>query len=1756
MKKESFISRRDIFLNAKPFRQLLLLLIVTVVSVPAQELTSRPERGLSGKGTRQTSDIDSINLQNGSVTLALPLASLPPVAGGKLSYTLSAYYNSNLWNGYRTEVLGKQSGCDVTYTKATLGIAGDGGWSIGGQYEIIFRDASQDYDYLLPNSSVCGNDFYAMQGRFFKPILKMPDGSEHEMRIENADFPIFDGYREHLQNYYKAQGSGYLPFTSQIRLYTVDGTYITATFDPSGDYAIYLKDGTQVQSATGGGQRIKDMNGNSILITAGSAEDEQTGREIKWSQTTYGLDPATKVEYQSVGGTWQTVWIIWGKTTVEGIIYETKDWDQNAFDPRNTCDKAQIFTGRINVIRQIILPAAEQTLPPQKYVFDYNSDTKVSVTTNNVKFTCGSDSPPATSYTRDVSGMGEISRVITPTGAEIKYTYQDQQLSPIMPATDFLLKNAIQKKEVIHDGTTDTWNYNVPLGTIVDHSSMTAPDGSLYEEDYYPTDPLRNSQAGTTGLGGLTYRNKQSGKIMSEKHWTLLGGTNLIPFGSGPIGNRVTFNPAVDTEYTTLLADDGITRLKMTAKKFQYDYNGELIQTIEYDWFDPGTVIFGSNDYPNFGLPTGVPASATVLRVVNNGYYNQSAAASSTNAYQKRSLGTSTTLLGFLMETTVGDGTNVKSKSQISYDGLNYGTAPTKGNATQASAWNDTNNQWINSGMIYDSYGNVITKTDPKGYTAQIFYEDNTHAMPTKTIVDPLNGSGQQISTATYDYYTGAILSSTDINGNISSVDYYNHLLGAVDPYARPGTTCSPYISIDGINKRRTVKTYYEDAARKTRVESDLFNEGDQVLKTRETRDQLGRAVMAERNENGANNYTISSETVYKTQDRIVLQSNPHRSSVSSTDGWTRATGDILGRSIEAATFSGTAQPPIIGTNANWTGSVTTAYLTNTTTVTDQAGRQRRSITNALGQLTRVDEPDVNNSDQLGAVDSPYQPTNYSYDILGNLTQVVQGVQTRTFQYDSLSRLKQAANPESGAISYIYDNNGNLTSKTDARGVVTAYSYDALNRVTNRNYSAPPGLANYQAAPNVVYTYDDPNIANAKGRLTKVSATGGTNITAETRYQAFDILGRVVQSQQWIDGTSYGDPMTYSYNLSGALVEQKYPSGRVVKNVLDANGDLAIVQSKKNAASGYFNYAKNFSYTAAGAVTSMQLGNGRWESTQFNSRLQPTQIALGTTQNATDKLKLNFTYNTAGQNDNNGNVLSQTITVPTETRNNQTYNSLTAVQAYTYDALNRLKSATENINGGSTPEWKQTFTYDRYGNRNFDTANNNTTTIPAGCAVAVCNPQVDPATNKLIGYNFDNAGNTKTDASGRSFIYDGMNRETEVKDTNGVSIGKYFYDGEKRRVKKISAQETTIFVYNAFGQLVAEYSTATNNTPQVSYLTTDALGTPRLNTDANGNVTARHDYFPFGEEIPRSSYGQDTIRQKFTGYEENAETPDIDFAQARYYSKILGRFLTVDPSGSSAKKFNPQTLNRYNYVLNNPLNLVDPSGLQQECPKGEKCIDRGVVGVVNIKIPWYRKLIDTGKSVAKKLFGSTTTHAQEIEEDIEPREPLNEKEREELLKEEGFEPIEPPFIGPRLTGAQKEQLFRLNNVGIPEDLVPCFIDDPEPVYEMSNPNPPQQMGPPSLPQSQINTVEDLLNTATGFTRLKHGEKMASVNGQGDAYQILNNLAKTYNAPVQALRNGSPFFTSGNIRVGIHNSRSGTTLDVNQAGAIYKLRVTP
>lgn len=214
-------------------------------------------------------------------------------------------------------------------------------------------------------------------------------------------------------------------------------------------------------------------------------------------------------------------------------------------------------------------------------------------------------------------------------------------------------------------------------------------------------------------------------------------------------------------------------------------------------------------------------------------------------------------------------------------------------------------------------------------------------------------------------------------------------------------------------------------------------------------------------------------------------------------------------------------------------------------------------------------------------------------------------------------------------------------------------------------------------------------------------------------------------------------------------------------------------------------------------------------------------------------------------------------------------------------------------------------------------------------------PSIDPVTNRFsntANYQFDAVGNLIGDIHGRQFVFNGENKQVQVRDAQNNVIGEYRYDGNGRRIKKITATETVVFVYDGFDKLIGEYSTAgPPANPMVHYTATDQLGSPRVLTNERGEVISRRDFHPFGEEIHTAqrttglSYDADTVRKQFTGYERDTET-DLDFAQARMFGSSHGRFTSPDDFLNDTHVSDPQSWNLYSYVRNNPVRFVDPSG--------------------------------------------------------------------------------------------------------------------------------------------------------------------------------------------------------------------------------------
>jgi RHS repeat-associated protein len=561
--------------------------------------------------------------------------------------------------------------------------------------------------------------------------------------------------------------------------------------------------------------------------------------------------------------------------------------------------------------------------------------------------------------------------------------------------------------------------------------------------------------------------------------------------------------------------------------------------------------------------------------------------------------------------------------------------------------------------------------------------------------------------------------------------------------------------------------------------------------------------------------------------------------------------------------------------------------------------------------------------------------TSYAYDALNDLTNVCQGSafvngacpsggQSRTFAYDSLARLITATNPESGATAYTYDNDGNLLTKTDANTDKTIMTYDALNRVASKAYTFVSGYS----TPNVTYCYDgntqgaciyapSGRESNLIGHLALVSSSASS-----TAYGQYSALGNIMQSTQSTGPDSYA--FSYTYNLANAMTQMTLPSGRTVTwNYDNANRISSAGGTPPGGAAK--SYASSISYAAQGPISQFTLGNGLVEVRSYDTyRQQPIGATLGVNNGDSSRLGLGFGYCASGAyscTNNNGNLQSQTITL------------LGATQTYTYDGYNRIYTSTEKT--GATTNWSESFNYDSFGNR-WVSPN------PVGISLSAWTVTADyynSLTNRLTFNNFgyDNAGN-QTTISPYAVSYDVENRQTGFTSTSNGSA-TYTYDGDGRRVTKTTGGVTTTYVYDAGGNLAAEYSSQPPSMPcQTCYLTTDHLGSTRVITDQNGNAVSRHDFLPFGEELATSNrtaaldYGvADNVMHRYTGQQRDLEGPGLDFFRARYFQGAQGRFTSPDSSPSPrptpyALRTDPQTLNLYSYLRNNPLAKVDADG--------------------------------------------------------------------------------------------------------------------------------------------------------------------------------------------------------------------------------------
>ena len=912
---------------------------------------------------------------------------------------------------------------------------------------------------------------------------------------------------------------------------------------------------------------------------------------------------------------------------------------------------------------------------------------------------------------------------------------------------------------------------------------------------------------------------------------------------------------------------------------------------------------------------------------------------------------TGTTVCGTAPTPTLG-GTG----SYTGHDEALYGTTATvpRGNMTSKIARcfvGATSCPDAVTTYIYDETGQVLSMKDPCGngscsdmnvagetHTTTYSYADsytvlsngqnvtysppgNTNAYLTgitypTTVTSDYTGTHavQHIENFQYDYNTGQLTVSKDQN-NQPTTYIYN------DPLARPTQVTYP-------DQGQTTITYNDSPPSPSVTTSRKIDTSGRLLTTVKVMDGLGHAVQTQltTDPDGAD-YT---DTTYDGSGRVYKRSNPHRSASLSTDGTTTYFYDALGRPCLVVPADATVPSSAGCPTSQPTDTVFTTYSGASTTVIDEAGKKRQVQTDAVGGLTQVVEDPGGRG----------YATTYSYDALYNLTSVTQnGSHLRSFSYDSLSRLTSATNPESGGLLYYYDLNGNVTGRIDARNIEIFYGYDALNRMRSKQYSDSTVPAAYYYDQSSVL--NGISVSNPIGRLTSENTYSNGTYPDGSVFFGYDPMGRVLSYFQCVlNCATSGWAMYYTYDFLGDITSYTNGLGTTFTQSVDTAGRLSQISSSLSDPSHPATLATadaTVGYWPNGGLRKVALGNGLTQTTAYNNRLQPCRMNVNSA---------GFRY-TLCTDSPSGNVFDLSYGFNSGTADNGNVMSWSAVgtqafsRTYSYDPLNRLGTMSAPGSTCSGLSWN----YDAWGNRTDQN-------VTAGSCIPF-HQQAD-GNNRLIGFGYDAAGNMTSDGS-HTYYYDAENRIIQVDGTLGTcstATACYIYDAEGKRVQKSAGAAQTIYLYDLSGHVINEVDG--NNATLANYIYAngsllaeyknnstffvheDHLGSSSLLTSMTGTVADCNAFYPFGGQDSTICASSNTTTRKFTGKERDTESGN-DYFGARYYGSSMGRFLSPDPVIITPERLmNPQQLNLYAYVTNNPLRFIDPTGEILQCVGDDK----------------------------------------------------------------------------------------------------------------------------------------------------------------------------------------------------------------------------
>ncbi|NJM39329.1 MAG: carbohydrate-binding protein [Anaerolineae bacterium] len=585
--------------------------------------------------------------------------------------------------------------------------------------------------------------------------------------------------------------------------------------------------------------------------------------------------------------------------------------------------------------------------------------------------------------------------------------------------------------------------------------------------------------------------------------------------------------------------------------------------------------------------------------------------------------------------TAPGTAGNEQSMTEYAYDGLAIGAVPTKGNTTKVRTYTQRapSSLFVESSTGYDAFGRVISVTDANNNTSLTGYEA-TYGY-SRIVTNSLGHTATTIVDARW----GVPITVMDANNNVASAQYDNYgrrtkVWLPTEPTAGPASLEYVY---DLLSRPVNVK-----ARTLMQVASSTYLEGWTYY------DGLGRKLQSQRNDVPNNTRVLTSKR-YNGLGQMLYTSSPYSITGAAGSGFVAPTWTSL-MSYNEAGYDEQGRQTVTIQKSLTTGlfTTTTAYDGWVTRSYDANGNRKDSEVDAFGKLAKVTEYNY-----IAGTGNVTYTTLYAYDLKGSLTRVTDTLgNTTVITYDLAGRKTAMADPDMGGWQYGYDNNGNLASQRDARGLWLYMEYDGLNRlIRKRKDTAGSGPVLSE------WVYD----TIKKGLLTK-SLAYTPDGTVEIQTNGYDARNRVTTSQWIVPGAGGGTfRMDYGYDEANHPVTTRYPGGSagqqgevVTRAFYGVTGQLNTVTSDDGT-----QFVSATSYNPLGQMIEQRLDtglNGLTRQVSFDpATLRTNVLRAGKNAGFTDLQQLTFSY------DANGNLKNVVDGVNSGQR-----------QCYQYDWMNRL----------------------------------------------------------------------------------------------------------------------------------------------------------------------------------------------------------------------------------------------------------------------------------------------------------------------------------------------------------------------------------------------------------------------------------------------------------------------------------------------------